>query len=61
MSQLILLSKKLIQVKEKVCLRFELFKTFKAANKNNPRAHSPQQNKKALLPISKSPVRSQGQ
>ena len=37
MSQLIFLSKKLIQVKEKVCLRFELFKTFKAANKNNPR------------------------
>ena len=52
--QLKLLSKKLIHVKEKVCLRFKLLKTFKAVHKNNPRTHSPQQNKKAVLPISNS-------
>ena len=32
---------------KKVCLRFKLFK--KTVHKNNPRMHSPQQNKKAML------------
>ena len=41
--------KKMIHVKEKVCLRLKFLKTFKALNKNNPRTHSPQQNKKAVL------------
>ena len=46
----IFLSKKLIHVNQKVCLRFKLFKKiFKAVYKNNPRTHSLQQNKKALL------------
>ena len=39
----------MIHVKEKVCLRLKFLKTFKALNKNNPRTHSPQQNKKAVL------------
>ena len=32
---------------KKVCLRFKLFK--KTVHKNNPRMHSPQQNKKVVL------------
>ena len=41
-------------------------KTFKALHKNNPRTHSPQQNKKAVLTVAAYlkdciPVRSQGQ
>ena len=39
------LGKKLIHV----CLRFKLVKIFKAVPKINPKAHSPQQNKKAVL------------
>ena len=41
-------------------------KTFKALHKNNPRTHSPQQNKKAVLTVAAyfkgcTPVKSQGQ
>ena len=53
-----------IHLKEKVCLRFKLFK--KAVQKNNPWTHSLQQNKKAVLTTAayfkvSNPVRSQGQ
>ena len=41
------LSKKLIHLKQKVCLHFKLFK--KAVHKNNPQTHSSQQHKKAVL------------
>ena len=43
------LSKKIIHVKQKVCLHYKLFKIFKTVHKNNPRTHSPQQNKKVVL------------
>ena len=52
---------------EKVCLRFiSYLKTFKAVHRNNPRTHSPQQNKKAVLRTAayfkvSTPVRTQGQ
>ena len=47
-----------------VCLPFELITIFSAAPKNNPRTHSPQQNKKAVLTTAAyfkvtTPVRSQ--
>ena len=57
----------MIHVKEKVCLRFKLFKkNFKAVHRNNPRTHSLQQNNKAVLTIAaylkvSTPVRLQGQ
>ena len=41
--------KKLIHVKQKVSIRFRLFKIVKALSKNIPRRHSPEQNKKAVL------------
>ena len=64
--QLNFLSKKLIHAKQKVCLRFRLFKIFKAVPKNNPMSHSPQQNKKAVLTTGvyfkvSTPIRSQRQ
>ena len=47
-----------------VCLPFKLIKILSAAPKNNPRTHSPQQNKKAVLTTAvyfkvTTPVRSQ--
>ena len=39
----------MIHVKQKVCLRYKLFKILKAAPKSDPRTHSPQHNKKAVL------------
>ena len=44
------LSKKLIHMKYKVCLRFKIFK--KAVHKNNPPTHPPQQNKAVLATAS---------
>ena len=49
--------KKLIHVKQKVSIRFRLFKIVKAVSKNITRKHLAQQNKKVVLtqlPISKS-------
>ena len=60
-----ILSKKLIHLKKNfVC--FKLLKNFRAVPKYNPRTHSPQQNKKAVLTTAayfkvSTPVRSQRQ
>ena len=57
----------MIHVKEKVYVYvLNYLKTFKAMQKNNPRTHSPQQYKKAVLAAAayfkaSTPVRSQGQ
>ena len=60
------LSRKLIHVKEKNCLRFKLVQNFQALHKNNPRPHSLQQDKKAVLMTAAhfnvlTPTSSQGQ
>ena len=52
--------------KKKFVYVLNYLKTFKAVHKNNPRTHSPQQNKKAVLTIAayfkvSTPVKSQGQ
>ena len=52
--------------KKKVAYVLNYLKTFKAVHKNNPRTHSPQQNKKAELTTAayfkvSTPVRSQRQ
>ena len=41
--------KKLIHVKQKVSIRFRLFKIVKAVSKSITRKHLPQQNKKVVL------------
>ena len=65
-SETLTLSQNWFMWKKKFVYVLNYSKTFKAVHKNNPRRHSPQQNKKAVLKTAtcfkvSTPVKSQGQ